>query len=426
MPAGTRALAFVAGANHRSSTVGLRDRLFVDEAKAPLVFEQLARTGIAQAIVMSTCDRVEVQSVVTDADAARDTVRALLARNAGLAESDLADQVYNLSGDAAVRHIFAVAASLDSQTIGEPQVLGQVREAHRFSQAHGMIGPELDAILQAAYTTAKRVRTETEIGRRPVSIASAAGRIARDVQGDLSASAVLVIGLGDMADIVVNQFRAMGVTRIMQCGPSRRTEAAARRSGFHFIPYEMLDDSLSDAEIVVTAAGTGQFLVGEDSMRHALRRRRFRPVLLIDAGVPGDVDPAVGDLDGAFLYTLDDLERVAMEGRSTRGAASTAAWDIVDQEVESWRRAHAGRDAAPAIVALRDHFEVLRREILAETPDADAAETTRRLIGRLLHEPSRVMRELASARGGETDLQSVEQMLRLIFRLDDRDDGKQD
>jgi glutamyl-tRNA reductase len=408
MPAGTRALAFVAGANHRSSTVGLRDRLFVDEAKAPLVFEQLARTGIAQAIVMSTCDRVEVQSVVTDADAARDTVRALLARNAGLAESDLADQVYNLSGDAAVRHIFAVAASLDSQTIGEPQVLGQVREAHRFSQAHGMIGPE------------------TEIGRRPVSIASAAGRIARDVQGDLSASAVLVIGLGDMADIVVDQFRAMGVTRIMQCGPSRRTEAAARRSGFHFIPYEMLDDSLSDAEIVVTAAGTGQFLVGEDSMRHALRRRRFRPVLLIDAGVPGDVDPAVGDLDGAFLYTLDDLERVAMEGRSTRGAASTAAWDIVDQEVESWRRAHAGRDAAPAIIALRDHFESLRREVLAETPDADAAETTRRLIGRLLHEPSRVMRELASARGGETDLQSVEQMLRLIFRLDDRDDGKQD
>ncbi|MEX2616879.1 MAG: glutamyl-tRNA reductase [Alphaproteobacteria bacterium] len=425
MPAVARAVAFAAGANHRSSTVGLRDRLFVDEAKAPLVLEQLARTGIAQAIVMSTCDRVEVQAVVTDPELARDTVRALFARNSGLDESELADQVYCLSGDAAVRHIFAVAASLDSQTIGEPQVLGQVREAHRFSQAHGMTGPELDAIMQAAYTAAKRVRTETEIGRRPVSIASAAGRIARDVQGDLSSSAVLVVGLGDMADIVVDQFRAMGVTRIMQCGPSRRTEAVARRNGFHFVAYDALDDTLKDAEIVVTAAGTGQYLVGEESMRRALRRRRFRPVLLIDAGVPGDIDPAVGDLDGAFLYTLDDLERVAMEGRSTRGAASAAAWAIVDQEVESWRRAHAGRDAVPAIVALRDRFEALRREILKEAPDADAVETTRRLIGRLLHDPSRAMREMASG-SGEMDLKVAEQVLRQIFRLDDRDDGKQD
>lgn len=425
MPAETRAVAFVAGANHRSSTVGLRDRLFIDEGKAPLVLEQLARAGIAQALVMSTCDRVEVQAVVTDPELARDTIRALFARNAGLAESELADQIYSRSGDEAIRHIFAVAASLDSQTIGEPQVLGQVREAHRFSQAHGMAGPELDAILQSAYTAAKRVRTETEIGRRPVSIASAAGRIARDVQGDLSSSAVLVVGLGDMADIVVDQFRTMGVTRIMQCGPSRRTEAAARRNGFHFVAYEMLDDTLKDAEIVVTAAGTGQYLVGEESMRHALRRRRFRPVLLIDAGVPGDVDPAVGDLDGAFLYTLDDLERVAMEGRSTRGAAAAAAWNIVDQEVELWRRAHAGRNAAPAIVAMRDHFEALRREILKESPDADAAEATRRLIGRLLHEPSRAMRELASG-GGEMDLKAAEQVLRQIFRLDERDDGKQD
>ena len=417
-------MPFVAGANHRSSTVALRDRLFIDESKAPLVLEQIAAAGIEQAVIMSTCDRVEIQAVVTDPRQAERVVRGLFARNAGVAESEIADQVYCLDGDAALRHLFAVAASLDSQTVGEPQVLGQFREGHRFSQAHGMVGAALDAVFQAAYAAAKRVRTETEIGHRPVSIAAAAGRIARDVQGDLSSSTVLIVGLGDMADIIVDQFRAMGVTRILQSGPSRRTEAAVRRSGFHFIPFDALDSSLQEAEVIVTSAGTGRFLVGPEAMYQALRQRRYRPVLLIDAGVPGDIDPATGELDGAFLYTLDDLERVAMEGRSTRTEASGAAWDIIDQEVEAWRRAHASRDAVPAIVALRTRFEALQAEILQASPDADAAEVSRRLINRLLHEPSNAIRDIAADGDKSMDMEMADRLLRQLFRLGD--DGKQD
>ena len=417
-------MPFVAGANHRSSTVALRDRLFIDESKAPLVLEQIAAAGIEQAVIMSTCDRVEIQAVVTDPRQAERVVRGLFARNAGVAESEIADQVYCLDGDAALRHLFAVAASLDSQTVGEPQVLGQFREGHRFSQAHGMVGAALDAVFQAAYAAAKRVRTETEIGHRPVSIAAAAGRIARDVQGDLSSSTVLIVGLGDMADIIVDQFRAMGVTRILQSGPSRRTEAAVRRSGFHFIPFDALDSSLQEAEVIVTSAGTGRFLVGPEAMYQALRQRRYRPVLLIDAGVPGDIDPATGELDGAFLYTLDDLERLAMEGRSTRTEASGAAWDIIDQEVEAWRRAHASRDAIPAIVALRTRFEALQAEILQASPDADAAEVSRRLINRLLHEPSNAIRDIAADGDKSMDIEMADRLLRQLFRLGD--DGKQD
>ena len=424
MPADSRAVPFVAGANHRSSTVALRDRLFIDESKAPLVLEQIAAAGIEQAVIMSTCDRVEIQAVVTDPRQAERVVRGLFARNAGVAESEIADQVYCLDGDAALRHLFAVAASLDSQTVGEPQVLGQFREGHRFSQAHGMVGAALDAVFQAAYAAAKRVRTETEIGHRPVSIAAAAGRIARDVQGDLSSSTVLIVGLGGMADIIVDQFRAMGVTRILQSGPSRRTEAAVRRSGFHFIPFDALDSSLQEAEVIVTSAGTGRFLVGPEAMYQALRQRRYRPVLLIDAGVPGDIDPATGELDGAFLYTLDDLERVAMEGRSTRTEASGAAWDIIDQEVEAWRRAHASRDAVPAIVALRTRFEALQAEILQASPDADAAEVSRRLINRLLHEPSNAIRDIAADGDKSMDMEMADRLLRQLFRLGD--DGKQD
>jgi glutamyl-tRNA reductase len=155
-------------------------------------------------------------------------------------------------------------------------------------------------------------------------------------------------------------------------------------------------------------------------MERALRQRRWRPVLLIDAGVPGDIDPAVGALDGAFLYTLDDLERVAMAGRSTRGAAAGAAWRIVDEDVISWRRAEAARDAVPAITALWARFDAMRAEILDDAPDADAQAATRQLINRLLHQPSRTMRALAEEEGESRELQDAERLLARLFNLGGR------
>ncbi len=426
MAASAQARPFVVGANHRSSSVTLRDRIFLDDAKAPLFVGQLAEKGIAQAIVLSTCDRVEVQAASIEPEQDAATIRKLLVAASGQPEDAIGDQIYDFSGDEAVRHIFAVAASLDSQTIGEPQVLGQVKEGHRFAQAHGMMGDELDALLQAAYGVAKRVRTETEIGHRPVSIASAAGRIARDVQGELSSANILLVGLADMGDIIVEQLRAAGAVRLSMSGPSRRTEATAQRSGYAFLPFNTLDLALKDAEIIVAAAGTGQTLISADAMERALVQRRRRPVLVIDAGIPGDVDPNVGELEGAFLFTLEDLERVAMEGRSTRGAAAQGAWNIIDEEVGVWRRNLAGRDAAPAIVALRTQFESVRDELLAAEPGANAEDATRMLINRLLHQPSNAMRELAETKAASRDVsfRSAEQLLRRLFGLGARDDGE--
>ena len=417
---------FVVGANHRSSTVILRDRLFLDEAKASLFLAQLAERGIAQAIVLSTCDRVEIQSVAPDLNHAAQTIREMLVVASGQPGDDTSEQIYDLSDDAAVRHIFAVAASLDSQTVGEPQVLGQVKDGHRFAKARGMVGVELETLLQAAFGVAKRVRTETEIGHHPVSIASAAGRIARDVQGDLSSAGVLIVGLADMGDIIVDQLRAAGAVRITMSGPSRRTEAAARRAGYNFVPFDAFEAALQDAEIIVAAAGTGRHLIDPDAMEQALVERRRRPVLLIDAGVPGDIDPRVGDLEGAFLFTLDDLERVAMEGRSTRNVAADAAWEIIDREVAAWRRNRAGQIAVPAIVALREHFEATRNALLEAEPDADAADATRKLINRLLHEPSRAMREIAETDSGNRAnfVAAAEQLVRRLFDLGAKEDRK--
>lgn len=415
MPADSAAEPFVVGATHRSSTVALRDRLFIDDAAAPELFGRLTAAGVAQAMVLSTCDRVEIQGVSDDPAKAAAVVVDLFAAQAGVTSAEIAGQIDSLSGDDAVRRIFAVAASLESQVIGEPQVLGQVKAGHRLAGQHGMVGPEFETLLQAAYGAAKRVRSETAIAQRPVTLASSAVQVARDLHGDLSACAGLVIGLGDMGDLIAGQLRLAGVGRMMLTGPSRRSEVEARRLGWHFTPFETLDQALTDADIVVTAAGAGRYLLSAQAVAQALKRRRQRPVLVIDGGVPGDVDPETDRLEGAYCYTLDDLERVAREGRANREIAATEAWAIIDRAVAAWRRARAERDAVPGLVALRRQFEASRAEVLSADPMADAADATRRLVNRLLHRPSEALRDLAA--GTDPDREVADRLITRLFGL---------
>jgi glutamyl-tRNA reductase len=417
---------FVIGATRRSSSLALRDRLFIDESAALDFYRRLTESGVTQAIMLSTCDRVEVQGMAEAPDAAIDAVRVVLAARAGEKQAELAAQLETLTGDEAVRRIFAVAASLESQVIGESQVLGQVKEGHRLATRHGMVGPALESLMQAAYAAAKRVRSETEIAERSVTLASGAVQIARDLHGDLSGSTGLILGLGDMGDLIGGQLRLAGLAGTVLTGPSRRTEAEARRMGCNFVPFDDLEEALADADIVVTAAGTGRFLITVEGMEQALRRRKRRPVLILDGGVPADVEPAVHDLDGAFVYTLDDLEQVAREGRANREAAAAEAWKIVEAEADGWRRSRAERDAVPTLVSLRNRFEAMRDEILAADPNADAAEATRRLVNRLLHRPSEALRELAAESGDEAEKQAAARMVARLFGLQDMGDGNED
>jgi len=417
---------FVVGATRRSSTLALRDRLFIDDAAAPDFYRRLAEAGVTQAIMLSTCDRVEVQGMSEAPAAAIDAVREILAARAGEDPAEIATQLETLNGDEAVRRIFAVAASLESQVIGESQVLGQVKEGHRLAGRHGMVGPALESLLQAAYAAAKRVRNETEIAERSVTLASSAVQIARDLHGDLSGSTGLILGLGDMGDLIGGQLRLAGLGGTILTGPSRRTEAEARRMGCNFVPFEKLEDALADADIVVTASGTGRFLVTVEAMEQALLRRKRRPVLILDSGIPADVEPAVHDLDGAFVYTLDDLEQVAREGRANREAAAADAWKIVEAAADAWRRSLAERDAVPTLVSLRNKFEAVRDEILAADPNADAAEATRRLVNRLLHRPSEALRELAAEIGSEAEKQAATRIVTRLFGLPDAGGGNED
>ena len=413
----------VVGVNHRTGTAALRERLFVEEAALPELLERLRAAGIAQAVALSTCDRIEVQAAHDDAATASDRIAEVLAGQAGVAPAALAAQTYRLSGAAAVRQILAVAASLDSVVIGEPQVLGQVKASHRLARAAGMVGSELEACLRAAYATAKRVRRETAIGERAVSIAAAAAELARSVQGDLGRCGALLIGAGEIGELMVEQLRRAGLARLTVAHPSApRAERIAHRLGCHHIPLDEVGAALPAADVVVAALGSGRHVVTAPMVGAALKARRQRPVLLIDAAVPGDIEPAVGGLDEAFLYDLEDLERVAMQGRATRVAATEAAWAIVDEAVAAFLRERAERVAVPAVVALRRHFESLRAEVLAGTGD-DAAEATRRLINRLLHDPSEALRRMAGEAAAEAA--AGERLLRRLFGFADPDDEEE-
>ena len=413
----------VVGANHRSSSVELRDRIFVEDAAAPVVLGRLREEGLRQALVLSTCDRVEVQGVAEEPELVHAAVARVLAERAGLEQAALERQLYLHTEEAALRHIFAVAASLDSAVVGEPQVLGQLKAAHRTARDAGTIGSELEAALQAAYAAAKRVRNETRIAEGPVSIVATAVELAREVHGDLGSLGGLLIGTGDMGQLMAEELLGAGLARITVAAPqAARAEALARQLDGHYTDFATLAVALVEADVVIACAGTGRYLVTGEMMEQALRRRRRRPVYLIDLGVPSDIEPAVNRIDDAYLYDLGDLERAALAGQANRVAAAEEAWHILDEALALFARARAERGAVPTLVALRRHFEQVREQVLAEIGEGNAAEATRLLVNRMLHEPSEALRAIAAEEGSSASRALAERLIRRLFRLA-RDEG---
>jgi len=413
----------VVGANHRSSSVELRDRIFVEDAAAPAVLGRLREEGLRQALVLSTCDRVEVQGVAEEPELVHAAVARVLAERAGLEQTALERQLYLHTDEAALRHIFAVAASLDSAIVGEPQVLGQLKAAHRTARDAGTIGSELEAALQAAYAAAKRVRNETRIAEGPVSIVATAVELAREVHGDLGSLGGLLIGTGDMGQLMAEELLGAGLARITVAAPqAARAEALARQLDGHYTDFATLAVALVEADVVIACAGTGRYLVTGEMMEQALRRRRRRPVYLIDLGVPSDIEPAVNRIDDAYLYDLGDLERAALAGQANRAAAADEAWHILDEALALFARARAERGAVPTLVALRRHFEQVREQVLAEIGEGNAAEATRLLVNRMLHEPSEALRAIAAEEGSSASRALAERLIRRLFRLS-REEG---
>ena len=410
----------VVGATYQTADAGFRDRLYIDDDARPAVLGCLKEQGVSQAVIVSTCDRVEFHLAGTDLERDVETVQRLVADRVGGKSASVAEHLFRRYDEDAVRHVFSVACALESQVIGESQVLGQIKQAFGESADGGMLGPGLDALYQATFSVAKQVRTETRIGEGAVTVASAAVQIARDLHGDPAKIRVLVIGLGDTGALLLEQFRLNGCEDAILTGASRRVERAAKRAGCHFAPFDTLPQVLAQADAVITAAGSGRYVVNQTLMADALRARRGVPIALFDCGTPEDTDPAIDAMDDAFRYTLGDIERLARQGKFGREEQADTARRMVDEAVVAFQKTLAAQDGVPGLVALRQNFETARKLILERHRHADAEEATRLLVNHLLHRPSAVLRDVA-AEGGVADLKDTITVNRVLARLFDLD-----
>ncbi|MCW8916449.1 MAG: glutamyl-tRNA reductase [Magnetovibrio sp.] len=411
----------VVGANHRSSTMMMRDRIFVEDPRVPALLEDMSDQGLGQVILLSTCDRVEVIGISQDLATFQKVALETLAREGECTVEELQEQTYTLTDEAAVEHIFRVTASLDSLMVGEPQVLGQVKHAHRQAVETDHVRAELETWMQASYATAKRVRTETKIGEGPVSMAASAVQIARDLFGDLSRCKALLVGTGDMGEMIASDLLEMGLSGLTVTHPRKgRADALARDLNAHVADFENFEQLLAESDIVLTAVGTRRFSLTADPVKKALKARRYQPMFIVDAGVPGDVEAQVETLDDAFVYGLGDLEQVALKGRAGREQEAARADEIIKEEVQSFLQTRAERAAVPALTRLRTKFEIAQKKAL-EDANGDAEKATRLLVGRLLHDPSEAMRRIAA--DDEAAWARLEFAMERLFNLNEENEN---
>ena len=388
------------GVNHTTAPLEIRERLAIPSAGLADATRSLAAVhGIRESLILSTCNRVEFLTVQDSTDQKPELLR-FLDEYFSIPQATLRPHLYEYREREAVRHLFRVASSLDSMVVGEPQILGQVKESYTVAKEVGAVANSLDRLLQSAFTVAKKVRTETEIGSSSVSIASVAVDLARKIFGSLAGKNVLLVGAGKMSELAVRHLIQHGATDVLIA--NRTPERAARiaqlftgpRTQTHTIAFEALAAEAHRADIVITSTGAGSLFTPEHG-RLFLHRRRGRPMFFIDIAVPRDVDPRMNNVEGCFVYDIDDLQQVAASNLTSRSREAAEAESIVTAEVQRYQDRLQSLDAVPAIKALQEAAEQTRQAELARaaktlatlTPvQAAAVEAlTRTLTAKLLH-----------------------------------------
>ena len=414
------------GLNHRTAPVELRERLAIaPESLAEESRALLSHPGIREGLILSTCNRVEL---LICHDGEDPELRAYLSRHFSVDASTLERHLYDYRDGEAVRHLFRVASSLDSMVVGEPQILGQVKESYAAARSVGAIGPELERLLQSTFAAAKKVRAETRIGASSVSIASVAVDLARKIFGSLDGKRVLLVGAGKMSELAARHLMQQGAaTLLISNRRQERAERLARRFNGHVVHFEDLHARADEADILITSTGSTEFLFRTPHAQQFLHRRRNRPMFLIDIAVPRDVDPDINRLEGIFLYDIDDLQSVAASNLADRGSEAQRAESILEQELIRYQRRTEGLDVVPALVDVQAAAEELRQAELRRnqaglrslTPAQNAIveNITRGLMNKFLHQPLQALK--AAAREG--DAGAVEAIRAAFQRSGSRD-----
>jgi len=422
----------VVGLSHRTAPVEVRERLSAGADVLPVVLSRLAaRAELEEVLFLGTCNRVEVLAHVRESGGAGvekglRAIREELARHGGVAhDAELAPFLYDKRGDEAVTHVFRVAASLDSMVLGEPQILGQVKDAYDAAVEAGALKGMLGRCMSRAFAVAKRVRTETAIGAGSVSISSVAVDLARRIFGDLSDHAVLLLGAGEMAEAAA---RSLGKGARALCIVNRSFDRAAALAGtMHAsaVPWDQLEAELVQADVVVASTGSPTAVVTRDMVKRAMKARRGRTLFFVDIAVPRNVEPAVHGIDNVYVYNVDDLEKEVARGLAARHGEVEAAERIVGDEVQQFLAWTRGLEVQPTVVALRTKARaVLMAELerslggrLKHLSEADRAALTQMMesaVGKLLHAPTTKLKARASEADDAGELAAA---MRFLFDL---------
>ncbi len=420
---------WLVGLSHHSAPVELRERLALAEGTAGSVARKLLERvpGIDECALLSTCNRVEMLACGDPQRVDPSVVAKAIGDDRGLRHEDLRAHLYVHEDRAAVRHLFRVASSLDSMVVGEPQILGQVKAFYEEAVEAGTAGNILHRVFHKSFSVAKRVRNETAIGAKNVSVSSVAVELAMQIFESLGEKTVLVIGAGKMAELTARHFRDRGIGSLMFANRTFDHAVELARE-FHAapVPFDELSRYLPLADVVIGSSATTDFVLSEEQVRGVLPERDYRPTFLIDLGVPRNFDPRINDLQNVYLYDIDDLRGVSGENRGEREREAQRAEEIVRFEVEAFWRWFENLDAVPTIVELRDRAEAIcRRELdrtlgslrrLDEGERKSIEAMAEAIMNKLLHQPISRLKRVKDPEGG--DLLAA----RRLFGLDDEDD----
>ena len=394
----------ILGINHKTAPVTLREKMAFGEDRLIAALRALRQeAGVAEAVILSTCNRTELYWAGHAGSAA---LTAWLERHHDQ-KFDLGPSLYVHQERAAVEHAFSVASGLDSMVLGEAQILGQLKDAYRVAQEAGSTGPALNKLFQAAFSAAKRVRTETQIGANAVSIASAAIALARRVYSDLGARRALLIGAGEMIGLTARHLAAQGVRHMVIANRSLpRAQRLAAEVKAYAVGLEDIGAELAQADIVISCTASPLPIVTKRLAETAVRARRRRPIFMVDLAVPRDIEPQVADIEDVYLFSIDDLQQVVDENRQQREAAAGGAKLVIAEEVARFLAELRAKDAGPAIRALRAQADAIRlqtveqaRRMLATGRSTDEVidYLANTLASRLLHAPTQALRQAAES-----------------------------
>jgi glutamyl-tRNA reductase len=415
------------GLNHRTAPIEIRERIAFPEEGLDRSMETLYNLpNLDEGLILSTCNRVEIYAATKDSEKGVEEIKDFIAQQHHLHVSEFEDTLYVLQGEELVKHLFRVASSLDSMVVGEPQILGQIKGAYRVAHAAKTTGVLLNKLLHKAFSVAKRVRTETSIGNRAVSVSFVAVELAKKIFAHLEGREVLIIGAGEMCELAAQHLVRAGAQKILVTNRTsdRAMELAERFQG-DALPFTELPHALLRADIIISSTGSPDIIVKKEEVSTIIRQRKQKPLFFIDIAVPRDIDPQVNTIDNVYLYDIDDLQEVAEANMKDRQHEARKAEAIVATEVEQFCRWYQSLELVPTIVSLQEKMEQMRKKELEKTLSAlpTVSDKERRamealseaIVKKILHGPITLLKKHDLNSEGESYVDVVKK----LFRLDE-------